>query len=257
MDTRRDHVRILKADAHGGSAHIQRSLDHFPVFAVGLRVAPQVVAIGEVLFQRLDHVAQGRHRGRHLAAMAEHQCKQDGFYKVELVVQFPHGVDHAQLKDLGLRDLLVVHDGLDAVLHILDGVLVHRGTQIHRADIQAVGFHPGGVTGLHTLLNGQVGHAAGGDLHHDVAHLTDVGHRFFQQAQIRGEVAVQVAAVQMHHGRAVFVALIHIPGNGPRIDENVCGRNGGHGDHDFFHWMNTPCMSHWRSLTKDANAILA
>ena len=66
---------------------------------------------------------------------------------MELVVQFPHGVDHAQLKDLGLGDLLVVHDGLDAVLHILDGVLVHRCTQIHRADIQAVGFHPGGVAG--------------------------------------------------------------------------------------------------------------
>ena len=62
--------------------------------------------------------------------MAEHQREEDGLDEVELLVQLPHGVDHAKLEHLNLGDLLVFDNALHAVLHVVDGVLVHGGAQI-------------------------------------------------------------------------------------------------------------------------------
>ena len=180
--------------------------------------------------------------------MAQHQGKEDGLDEVELLKKLPGGVDHAHLKDLHLGDLVVFDDLLHAVAHVLDGVLVDRLPQVHRAHVEAGRLHKGGVAGLAALLDGQVGHAAGGDLDDDVALRPDVVHRLLQQAEIGGQTAAQVPDVEMDHGGAVLPALDHIPGDGAGIDEGVRGRHRGHGDHDLFHPGTSFAAGSWPGL---------
>ena len=182
---------------------------------------------------------QRRNRGRHLAAVAEHQCKQQGPGEMELFVQLPDGVNHAQLEHLNVRGFPILQNLAHAVLHVPNGVLVDGGAQIHGAHVQAVGLHPAGIAGLTALLNGQVGDAAGGNLDHNVAVLADVINGLLQQADIRSQSAVQVTAVQVHHAGTVFVALIHIPGDGSGIDEDIRSSHRRHGNQDFFHRKNS------------------
>lgn len=84
MDSWGDAVGVLKADADGGSPHVQGGLNHLPVLPMGLGIAPEdVVPAREVLRQGVDHVPEGGDSGGHLSAMAEYQGKEDGAGKVE------------------------------------------------------------------------------------------------------------------------------------------------------------------------------